>query len=82
MIYCTLLFILFVNNFCLGQAMSNVLAQLKTSFKLQILVLGHLELRIEEKVVIHEATKEELASVRRSFPFLSSHKERADYKCP
>lgn len=41
-----------------------------------------MELRIEEKVVIHEATKDELASVRRSFPFLSSHKERADYKCP
>eukprot|EP00434_Breviolum_minutum_P036269 symbB.v1.2.032132.t1/scaffold3813.1/size49824/4 len=39
-------------------------------------------LGIEEKVVIHEATKDELASVRRSFPFLSSHKERADYKCP
>ena len=62
--------------------MSNVLAQLKSRLNCRFWCWDILELRIEEKVVIHEATKEELASVRRSFPFLSSHKERADYKCP
>lgn len=74
---------MFVNYFCIGLSMSIVLTQFKSRLHCRFcLVLGHLELRIEEKVVIHEATKDELASVRRSFPFLSSHKERADYKCP
>ncbi|CAL1125866.1 unnamed protein product [Cladocopium goreaui] len=39
-------------------------------------------LGIEEMVVVHEASKDELASVRADFPFLRSHRERADYKGP
>ena len=38
--------------------------------------------RIEEMVVVHEASKDELASVRADFPFPRSHRERADYKGP
>ncbi|CAK9017228.1 Omega-amidase NIT2 (Nitrilase homolog 2) [Durusdinium trenchii] len=39
-------------------------------------------LAIEEAVVVHEATKEELASVRSSFPFLAARKDRSDYLSP